>query len=411
MICGLGLWLTASQEGPDIHARSLATLRRYQSELGKIPHNVGIAGIADPALTAHGGSLKSSRGPGHPREDTIHAGCVDGNLWYIIGQYYDYALRGDPGALRAAWPSIEKALLWLRYQDSNECGLLEVHEAMDWADLFANRYNVLFDNVLYCAAWRCAGHLAAALDMAPEPYLSQAEDVRRKVNALLWVGPEQPTDFEWVQQERKEWLYPRQRVETELVERPFYLPYMGFRQYGDRFDTLGNVLAILFGIADQGQASRILDYIHSAGLNEPHPVRALYPPITPGDHDWRDYYRLRNLNLPHHYHNGGAWPFIGGFYVAALVQAGQLAEAEHQLHKLTQMVRLGRQREWEFNEWFHGLSGRPMGFAGQSWSAALYLYAVDAVENGRVRVFNDERGWHLARPVADDALDQEGAAH
>jgi hypothetical protein len=57
------------------------------------------------------------------------------------------------------------------------------------------------------------------------------------------------------------------------------------------------------------------------------------------------------------------------------------------------MVRLGKQKEWEFNEWFHGLSGRPMGYGGQSWSAALYLFAAEAVERGEVRVFNREQRW------------------
>lgn len=41
--------------------------------------------------------------------------------------------------------SLERALLWLRYQDSNGCGLLEVREAADWADLLANRFNILLD--------------------------------------------------------------------------------------------------------------------------------------------------------------------------------------------------------------------------------------------------------------------------
>src|SRR5919198_3821401 len=108
------------------------------------------------------------------------------------------------------------------------------------------------------------------------------------------------------------------------------------------------------------------------GLDEPHPIRCLYPVIRPGDKDWRDYYRVRNLNLPHHYHNGGIWPFIGGFLVAALVRAGRQAQAERQLRRLAALNRLGRDEEWEFNEWFHGQSGRPMGFAGQSWSAAMY---------------------------------------
>jgi glycogen debranching enzyme len=395
MICGFGLWLTSDPGGRAVHARSLETLRRFQSPLGKIPHNVGMIGVSDPALIAHGGALQHPLEENIAVEDTIHAGCVDGNLWYVIGQYYDYTLRQDIEILRAAWPSLENALLWLRYQDSNECGLLEVHEAMDWADLFANRYNVLYANVLYFTAWQCMGHMAAVLGKDAHFYFDNASDVRRKVNRLLWVGPEEPTDYDWVRQERKEWLYPRRRVETELVERPFYLPYMGFRDYADRFDTLGNLLAILFGVADQQKADKILDYIHSCGLNQPFPVRALYPPIQPGEKDWREYYRVRNLNQPNHYHNGGAWPFIGGVYVAALVQAGRLEDARRQLDNLAAMVRLGKQSEWEFNEWFHGLSGRPMGYAGQSWSAAMFLFAAEAVEHGRVHIFNQEHGWSV----------------
>lgn len=405
MVCALGLLLCGA-EGLAVHRRSLATLERYQSELGKIPHNVGMPHLADPALVAHGGRLGGPADHGVAVEDSIHAGCVDGNLWYILGHACAYAATGDLAALGAAWPSLERALLWLRYQDSNECGLLEVHEAMDWADLFANRYNVLFDNVLYYGAWRAMGYMAAALHEAgsrgPNPwggrpaawYHERAADVGLKLNRLLWVGPEEPNDLAWLAAERKEWLYPRKRVETELVERPFYLPYMAFRDYADRFDTLGNLLAILFGVADQAKADKILDYIHGCGLNEPFPVRAVYPPVQPGDNDWREYYRVRNLNQPDHYHNGGAWPFIGGFYVAALVQAGRQAEAAHQLERLALMNRQGRRGEWEFNEWCHGRSGRPMGFAGQSWSCALYLFAHDAVRQGRVSWLGpaDDRG-------------------
>jgi glycogen debranching enzyme len=56
-------------------------------------------------------------------------------------------------------------------------------------------------------------------------------------------------------------------------------------------------------------------------------VRVLHPVIHPGNKDWREYYRNNNLNLPEQYHNGGIWPFVGGFYVAALVKAGRLDEA------------------------------------------------------------------------------------
>ena len=390
MLCGLGLVLCRDPEGTAIFRRSLETLRRYQSPLGRLPHNVGVPNLADPALVAHGGRLE---GDDEVVLDTAHAGCVDNNLWYVLGHYVHFVATGDRPFLSEAWPSLERALTWLRYQDSNECGLLEVHEAMDWSDLLANRYNVLYDNVLFAGCWGAMGRMAAALGRPDDEHRENARDVRHKINVALWIGPEEPKDWNWIAGRRKEWAYTLRRVETELVERPFYLPYLAFRDYGDRFDTLGNLLAVLLGVADEVKANRILDYLQGCGLDDPYPVRALYPPIGPGEKDWRDYYRVRNLNLPNHYHNGGAWPFIGGLYVAALVHAGRHDQAREAFDRLTEMVRQGRQREWEFNEWHHGLSGRPMGYGGQSWSTAMYLYAHDAVTRGRAAIFDPADGW------------------
>jgi hypothetical protein len=104
--CGFGLLLCASEEGSAIHGRSLETLRRFQSELGKIPHNVGFTNVEDPALIAHGGKLEIGGQSGVAIEDTIHAGCVDGNLWYIIGHYYNYMISRDKAKLIEARKSV-----------------------------------------------------------------------------------------------------------------------------------------------------------------------------------------------------------------------------------------------------------------------------------------------------------------
>ena len=87
---------------------------------------------------------------------------------------------------------------------------------------------------------------------------------------------------------------------------------------------------------------RILDYLHQVGIAEPYPVRVLHPVIHPGNKDWREYYRNNNLNLPEQYHNGGIWPFVGGFYVAALVKAGRMDEARHQLGEAGRSESAGR---------------------------------------------------------------------
>ena len=49
----------------------------------------------------------------------------------------------------------------------------------------------------------------------------------------------------------------------------------------------------------------------------------------------------------------------------------------------------------EFNEWFHGLSGRPMGYGGPSWLTAMYLYAEHAVSNRQTSFFPTDGHWAL----------------
>jgi glycogen debranching enzyme len=395
MVCGLGLMVAEQASAADLHRRSLATLAHYQSPRGKIPHNVGFAGVADPALVAEGGALPGA--PGKAIVDTAHAGCIDSNLWFILGHYVRHTVARDREALRVAWPSLQSAHTWLAYQDSNECGLLEAHEAKDWADLFANRYNSLVPNALWYAAHRALSLLARELgeSEAADRFAAAATDIRLKLNMLLWVGPEVKRDYAWVAEHRAEWLYPMHRIDAELVQRPYYLPYVAFRDFADRFDAVGNVFAVLFGVADPAQSERIFDFIRATGLAEPWPIRVLYPVVHPGDKDWREYYRLRNLNMPDQYHNGGAWPFVGGFYVAALVRAGRIAAARDALERLAQMNRQSRDGEhtWEFNEWFHGRSNQPAGFPLQSWSAAMFVYAHECVRRERVPFFDPGDGW------------------
>jgi glycogen debranching enzyme len=154
------------------------------------------------------------------------------------------------------------------------------------------------------------------------------------------------------------------------------LPYLGFRSAGEWFDSFGNLLAILTGVADRKQTGIILDFMSRSSMDA-WPVRSLTPVVRPGDPDWRDYYNT--LNVPHHYHNGGVWPFLGGFYVAALVKAGRNDAAAAALGRLSQLNLLG-----QFNEWHHGETGEPMGVQDQAWSAGMYLFACECVRRGQV---------------------------
>lgn len=358
---------------------SLLTLSGQQSELGAIPNNVSVA---------------------TGRLDHTNAGSVDSNLWFILGHVFQHRASPDLDFLRRQWPALEQALLWLRYQDSNGCGLLEVHEAADWADLLANRFNVLYDNVLWYAALRAMAEMAAYLSVDGSRYAEMADDVRHKIRIVLWVGPE--TKDEWGPHcpGHTEWEHTLSQVGPVLVKRPYFLPYVAFRDFGDYCDVFGNLLAILFDVASPVQEKRILDYMKQVGIADPYPVRVLHPVIYPGNKDWREYYRNNNLNIPEQYHNGGIWPFVGGFYVAALVKAGRLDEAERQLQKLAEVNQLGVEGQWEFNEWCHGRSGQPMGYPHQAWSAGMYLFAYHCVRLECVPLLS-----RLAPIALDESLD------
>lgn len=242
---------------------------------------------------------------------------------------------------------------------------------------------------------RCSSNTSEHLGEYPSGHRERADDVARKLKLLLWR--DRPWDghafgekLERLKEMRLEWFLLYQNTAT-LTEKPYYLPRVGFREFGSAFDVFGNTLAVLTGVADRAKSARILDYAHASGADHPYPFKAFSPPPYPGERDWREYFRSRNLNLPHQYHNGGIWPFLGGFYVVALVETGRGAQAVAQLGLLAEAVRQGVNAEWEFNEWHHGVTGRPMGHPLQAWSAGLYLYACHAVRDERAAFFGTVR--------------------
>jgi len=225
------------------------------------------------------------------------------------------------------------------------------------------------------------------------PCHNSAESMHERLNLLFWidrcwVAAHFAEHLEKLKAIRLEWFMLYYNIGT-ISSRPYYLPWVAFREYGDWCDSLGNVLSILTGVADGHRSEHILQYMKQVGMAEPYPTKAIHPPIFPGEPSWREYYRSRNLNLPHQYHNGGIWPMVGGFHIAALARRGWQAEAEQLLVRLAEANQQGSRAPWEFNEWMHGATGHPMGYAHQAWSAAMFLYADQAVAGGGLPLFDD----------------------
>jgi glycogen debranching enzyme len=353
MITLLGARLTEDDQIQTALHASVSILRRHQLQTGEIPNNI------DP---------ETGR--------TNFRAYADGGLWWIIGSSL---LAPDPA-------TVQTVLRWYECQDVDASGLLHMQESSDWQDLFCTRGKGLYLNCLYVIALRAAAKQLASSDLAESRHcLLRAEQVAEQVNNLFWYRGDgdmlQHVAHTFSTESRQHDTLGRQRwmpQKRHLVNEQHYLPYLGFRAVGEWFDSLGNLLAILSGIADQRRSDIILDFIERHSLDA-WPLLSLTPAVRPGDADWRDYYGT--LNVPHHYHNGGAWPFIGGFYIAALLKAGRHAAATNMLRNLAALNQQG-----EFNEWHHGETGSAMGVRDQAWSAGMYLFAFKCVTAGQVEL-------------------------
>ena len=179
-----------------------------------------------------------------------------------------------------------------------------------------------------------------------------------------------------------------------------YKPYYAFWSYkifsSERFDLLGNSLAILSGLASPGRANEMVSWIEEECIHMRNNGELavdlppnFFPYIKPSDPDWHE--RYEQYNQPGEYHNGGIWPFICGLYIAALVAAKRYSLAEKKLIALTQAIKLSKSKslKFGFNEWIRAQDGMPMGQDWQTWSAAIFLYATKCVETKRTPFFND----------------------
>jgi len=337
----------------DIRAAQLATLRTLLNRLapnGQIPANVRLD-TGEPDYSGVGGIC-----------------AIDGGFWILIA-FYLYVRKHEDWDLLAEYSEpLARMMNWLSGLDSNNDGLLEIPEAGDWTDLFGRSYHVLYDEVLWYRATVSYGRLLECqkkLDIAAA-WLRRAQAIRSKILASFWPSTK-------LRDPSARLTFADQQF--AVGDASYLLAEITPFAFNWRCDVLGNIQAFLGNVLDVDRARTAFRFMWGVGVNEPFPVANLYPPVQAGDPDWRAYYTVNMLNLPGHYHNGGIWPFIGGMWVRFIHRLGLRDVACRELLKLAQANRLGRNQEWEFNEWLHSRTGRPMGKAFQAWSAASYIHA------------------------------------
>ena len=334
MIMSLGASLLDNKKLKDTIKNSLITLAINQSQKGQIPNAV---------------DKYSNRKP------HIDYMSLDSSLWFIIGNYNYMKRYKDYSLFNKHKKNIELIFSWLDALDTGEDSMPEQLPTTDWQDAFPHRYgHTINTQALYYYALKLAGKN------------KKAEKLKNVVNNNIDFG---------------------------LWNGEFYLPWRWknhgqYHEKGDWFDSLGNLLAIIFGLADDNKAEDILNFIKKNRINEPYPIKSIYPPIYKGSKDWQDYFLDCEAGTPFHYLNAGIWTYIGGFYVLALIKMRKFKDAEIQLQKLAEA---NMKDNGLFAEWLNGKTGEVGKSEAkvrsyQGWNAAMYIFAYQSFKEKKVLI-------------------------
>jgi hypothetical protein len=341
MISILGIAVSGNEKLLMSIRKVLETLAKNQTEHGHIPSLV------------------------HDADDR---GASDTTPLFLLAVGIYRKVTGDDDFMHEA---VEKAILWMDFQSPSDRSLVAQQPTSDWRDEQWVIGKGLYVNTLVYSYLRLLNKN------------EKAEKLRDEMGRFTIT---------------KGTMHRHVHEGLVVKHKPYYA-FWSYKIYSsERFDLLGNSLAILSGIASPSRADEMVSWIEeecesmrtNGEINVELPPN-FFPFVKPEDPDW--YERYAKYNNPGEYHNGGIWPFIAGFYVAALVAAKRFKLAEEKLVVLTQSIKLSRSEnlEFGFNEWIKAQDGKPMGQDWQTWSAAMYLYAAKCVEEKSTPFFDEMR--------------------
>ena len=341
MISALGFLASGNEELLAALRRVLEVLARNRTEHGHIP------------------SLAN---------DAFDLGASDTTPLFLMALGLYRRVTGEHEFLAEA---AAEARTWMTYQSPSDEVIVGQLPTSDWRDEQWVLGFGLFVNTIVYAYLRLFGENveAAQLRVQMNQFTIRADPVHQHIHQGLIV-PHKP-----------------------------YYALWSYKVYGsERFDLLGNSLAIITGIATRPRARLIVNWIEqecaalqARGELAVHLPPNLFPYIQPTDPDWLP--RYASYNRPGEYHNGGVWPFICGFYVVAVLAAGFPRLAEKKLEALTDLVHPAHNHDvaFGFNEWIRAQDGTAQGNDWQTWSAAMYLYAALCVEQKKDIYFDEIR--------------------
>ncbi len=265
----------------DISKKQLDLFIKYQKSNGQIPMRYG---DYDITLKLFGINLNQIDKPRYD-QDKLFSYPRDQNCLFVIAAE-DYVLTsGDVRFAKDNFESFEQAIRWLAEEDDNGNFLIEEGNYGGWTDSVKKNGEVLYTNACYYKSLKSISNLASITNQPAKSqiYAMWAKIVQSKINDEMWL------------------------------ESGYYADWISGNTKYTYFSTDGNVLAIIWGVANDSQAKSILSYSENLGLSDEFGVRTTYPDYS--------YSKVSPVNIiagiPD-YHSNVRWLWVSCLYAKAL---------------------------------------------------------------------------------------------
>ena len=330
---------------------SLELFLRYQRKDGKIPRKICL----DYNGLKYLGIKIRRKNPRPIYTSPIKAFfSMDDNLLLVIALSEYIKKTKDEKFAEKYFSQIEKALEF--YQNNNlvRNELLYEIGLGNWMDTIFKKGFVLYTNCLWQKAVQELEEVAKEFNFSVNFHLPKSQEIFAKIQKFFWLEKE--------------------NFFTDSVS--------GKGKQQKYFDLAGNVLAILFEIADEKQAELILEKIETIKSKED----IFYPTVYPRYPFWK-INPLTFLFGIQNYQNGNSWSWIEILLAVSKIKNGKSEEAKETLENISGIIlENGHIHETYF------LDGRPFDHllwksaVPFAWSAGLFLWAVSELV-GETRKF------------------------
>jgi glycogen debranching enzyme len=150
-----------------------------------------------------------------------------------------------------------------------------------------------------------------------------------------------------------------------------------------RFFALGNLMSIICSLTDEQQSQKIMNLISKKWLDlvGDMPMKICFPALE--DKEWELITGCDPKNVRWSYHNGGNWPVLLWYLVAAAQKTGRTSIAERAI-KTAEKRWLEYKNRDKWPEYYDGRRGTLVGKKAmryQTWTVAGYIVAKDLMEN------------------------------